>query len=268
MIWARASFLLVLFICSTSIASQLKLTGKMIQGGLVIGWATPGAKIHLDGRPIIQSDEGDFLIGFPRDAKPSFKLEIISKGGLSHSRLLSIGQRNYDIQRINGLSKRKVTPNAKDLALIKHQSALINKARLISVREPYFTAGFIRPIVGRVTGVFGSQRILNGKRRRPHFGLDIAAPEGSAIKAASDGVVVFVHNGMFFNGKTVIINHGLGLRSTYIHMSSITVKPGMKVTKGQIVGTVGKTGRATGPHLHWGLQLNQTPLDPEQLLRD
>jgi murein DD-endopeptidase MepM/ murein hydrolase activator NlpD len=264
-IWAKPIFLFYLFINSTSIAGEIKLIGNMVQGGLVVGWATPEAKIQFDGKLIPQADSGNFLIGFSRNFKLSAKLNVFFKDGTSHERLLSIEQRNYNIQKINGLSKRKVTPNKKDLALIKNQSKLINKARLVSVKKPYFTTGFVMPVVGRVSGVFGSQRILNGKRRQPHFGLDIAAPEGSVVKAASDGLVVFVHKSMFFNGKTIIINHGLGLRSIYIHMNSINVKPGIKVKKGQIVGTVGNTGRATGPHLHWGLELNQTPLDPEQL---
>ena len=265
MIWAKPIFLFYLFINSTSIAGEIKLIGNMVQGGLVVGWATPEAKIQFDGKLIPQADSGNFLIGFSRNFKFSAKLNVFFKDGTSHERLLSIEQRNYNIQKINGLSKRKVTPNKKDLALIKNQSKLINKARLVSVKKPYFTAGFVMPVVGRVSGVFGSQRILNGKRRQPHFGLDIAAPKGSVVKAASDGLVIFVHKSMFFNGKTIIINHGLGLRSIYIHMNSINVKPGIKVKKGQIVGTVGNTGRATGPHLHWGLELNQTPLDPEQL---
>ena len=264
----RTFICFVILVNSTSFAGEIKLTGKMVQGGLVMGWATPGATIELDGISVTQADEGDFLIGFPRDAKSNVKLEIIFKDGSAHSRILSIGQRIYDVQRIDGLPKRKVDPNLKDLVLIKNQRELIRNARLVSVSTPFFKVGFIRPTIGPISGVFGSQRILNGKERRPHFGLDIAAPEGSHIKAASDGIVVFTHNGMFFNGKTVIINHGLGLRSTYIHMKSIRVKRDAKVVKGQIVGTVGKTGRATGPHLHWGLHLNQTPLDPKLLLRD
>ncbi|MEE3000920.1 MAG: M23 family metallopeptidase [Pseudomonadota bacterium] len=265
MIWLPV-FLFLLLTNAATTAGQIKLNGKLIQGGLVVGWAPPGTKIKLEGKSISQAAEGSFLLGFSHNAKPTAKLEILFEDGLIDHRLLSIGQRDYVIQRINGLPKRKVTPNAKDLALIIQQRKLIDKARLISVMKPYFIAGFIRPVSGKVSGVFGSQRILNGKPRRPHFGLDIAAPEGSEIGAASDGIVIFVHQGMFFNGKTVIINHGLGLHSTYIHMKSILVKVGMEVKKGQTVGTVGKTGRATGPHLHWGLDLNHMPLDPEQLL--
>ncbi len=256
-----------LFLSSVSLAGELKLTGKRIQGGLVIGWATPGAKITLDGRAIVQAKPGNFLLGFSRNAQATSQLDVRFKDGSREKRALTIGQRDYDIQRIDGLPKRKVTPHAKDLVRIKSERALINKARLTAVVEPLFTAGFTRPLLGRISGFYGSQRILNGKPRLPHFGIDIAALVGTNIKAASAGVVVFAHPGMFFNGKTVVINHGLGLRSTYIHMSAIAVKIGESVAKGQVVGKVGMTGRATGPHLHWGLQLNSIPLDPELVLK-
>ena len=264
----RPLFLSFLLINSTSFAGEVKLTGRMIQGGLVFGWAPPETKIELDGVLIKQAETGDFLIGFSRDAQSNSKLVFFFKDGSSQNRLLSIRQRTYDIQRINGLPKRKVIPNKKDLALIKTQTNQINNSRQVLIMIPYFRAGFMQPAVGPVSGVFGSQRILNGRKRRPHYGLDLAAPEGSPIRAASDGIIIFTHDGMFFNGKTIIIDHGLGLRSTYIHMNSIGVKIGSKVKKGQIVGTVGKTGRATGPHLHWGLHLNQIPLDPKLLLKD
>lgn len=267
MILRAIMLIAVLFVSPASFAGELKLTGKMMQGGLLVGWATPGAKIRLDGKNISQAKAGDFLLGFSHNAKARAELNVRFKDGSLKKRKLSIAQRSYDIQRIDGLPKRKVTPNAKDIARIKTERALINKARLTSVAEPFFTAGFTVPVSGRISGVFGSQRILNGKPRRPHYGVDIAAPSGRDIRAASAGVVVFAHPGMFFNGKTLVINHGMGLRSTYIHMSAVLVKAGTRVAKGQVVGKVGKTGRATGPHLHWGLQLGSTPLDPELVLK-
>ncbi len=267
MILKSVTLITALLFSFAAFAGELRLSGKMTQGGLIIGWATPGSEIYLNSRAIQQAKAGDFLLGFPRDAKSTSRFEISYKDGSKETRLLNIEQRTYKIQRIDGLPKRKVTPNAKDLARIKSERVLINKARLTDVNEPLFAAGFVRPVKGRISGVYGSQRVLNGKPRRPHYGVDIAAPEGTAIKAASAGIVIFAHPGMFFNGKTVIINHGMGLRSTYIHMSSIAVKEGAHVAKGQVVGRVGKTGRATGPHLHWGLQLNKTPLDPQQLFR-
>lgn len=261
-------FLVLLLLSVPSYAGELKLTGALIQGGLIVGWATPGAKITLAGKNIRQAATGDFLLGFSRDVKGPVVLNVVFKDGTTEQRSLSIKPRDYKIQRIDGLPKRKVVPNAKDLIRIKKERRLIAKARLLKVAEPLFTAGFILPVKGHLSGVYGSQRILNGKPRRPHYGIDIAAPKGTIITAASAGIVVFVHPGMFFNGKTVIINHGLGLRSIYLHMSAISVKAGERVAKGQIVGKVGSTGRATGPHLHWGLQLNKTPLDPKLALNN
>ena len=132
--------------------------------------------------------------------------------------------------------------------------------------ETFFDAGFIWPVEGRISGVFGSQRILNGKPRRPHNGVDIAAPTGTPVKAMGDGIVALVHQDMFFTGKTVMIDHGLGLNSVYIHMNAITVRDGEFVTKGTQIGTVGQTGRATGPHLHWGVSWFKTHLDPALLV--
>ena len=262
----RAACVAIFLWGSPAYAGELNLAGKIIQGGLVVGWATPGAKLMLDGKSIQQAQTGDFLLGFSRDAEARSDLKVLFKDGSTKKRVLIVEQRDYKIQRIDGLPKRKVTPNAKDLTRIQRERVLISKARLTLVDEPHFRAGFTRPVLGRLSGVYGSQRILNGNPRRPHYGIDIAAPSGTDIKAASAGMVVFAHSGMFFNGKTLIISHGMGLRSTYIHMSAITVKAGDRVVKGQVVGKVGKTGRATGPHLHWGLTLGRTPLDPELIL--
>jgi len=260
--WYLSITMILLFFSPIAVAGELKLSGKFTQGGLIFGWATPGALITLDGKRIRQAKAGDFLLGFARLAARTSQLEVVFTDGSIVLRKLVIKQRKYDIQRIDGLPKRQVTPSAEDLARIKKESALINKARQTKVTEPFFTAEFTSPAIGRVSGVYGTQRILNGQERRPHYGQDIAAPTGAEIKATSAGVVIFVHPGMFFNGKTVIINHGLGLHSIYLHMNAVRVKAGERVTKGKIIGEVGQTGRATGPHLHWGVTLNQLPLDP------
>ena len=259
-------FAILLLVSPIAIAGELKLSGEFSQGGLIVGWATPGASITLDGNRISQARSGEFLLGFARRADRMSQLNVIFADGSTAQRKLTIKQRKYDIQRIDGLPKRKVTPSAEDLARIKNERTLIDRARKTKVAEPLFAAGFGRPVNGRISGVYGSQRILNGQKRRPHYGQDIAAAQGTKIKAASAGVVIFAHPGMFFNGKTVIINHGLGLLSTYIHMNTVEVKVGEHVAKGQTIGEVGQTGRATGPHLHWGLTLNKTPLDPALII--
>ena len=246
-------------------ASDISLKGDFIQDGLVIGKTRPGALIALDGGKVEQSDDGYFLLGFNRDAKPEAQLTVRFQDGTDARRQFKIKKRNYDIQRIDGLPKRKVTPSLEDLKRIKSERAQIAKAKRLRVRSAYFRSGFIRPVKGRISGVYGSRRILNGQPGRLHYGLDIAAPSGTPVKAAAAGKIAFTHPGMFFNGKTVIINHGLGLTSTYIHMSDISVKVGDIVVKGQIIGKIGKTGRATGPHLHWSLRLNNQELDPALL---
>ena len=246
-------------------AGTLQLKGDFLQGGLVIGKTMPGSKITLGGRKVQQSAEGYFLLGFSRDAKPEARLVLRYPDGSEDRRQLKIAKRKYDIQRIDGLPKRKVTPNAKDLKRIGEERTLISQARKSRAPVAYFISGFSRPAKGRISGVYGSQRILNGKPRRPHYGLDIAAPKGTPVKAAAAGKVAFVHPGMFFNGKTVIIDHGLGLATTYIHMSDTAVKAGDIVVKAQIIGKIGQTGRATGPHLHWSLRLDNVELDPALL---
>ncbi|MDP6175772.1 MAG: M23 family metallopeptidase, partial [Rhodospirillales bacterium] len=158
------------------------------------------------------------------------------------------------------------TPGKLDLERIRREKSLLAAARSVRSAQPLFLSGFAWPAKGRISGVYGSRRILNGKPRRPHFGLDLAAPEGTAVLAPADGVVRFAHPGMFFNGKTIILDHGLGLSTAYLHLSAVLVEPGQAVKKGQIIAKVGATGRVTGAHLHWGLRLGATELDPQLLV--
>ena len=248
-------------------AKELKLTGLAIQGGLVVGWVRPDSKIFLDKKKIKQGARGDFLIGFGPNAKIQSNLKVFYKKKLVMKHRFNLVKRIYKIQKISGLPQRKVTPNTFDLKRIKKEQVLASIARKKYVPDALFVAGFSKPAEGTITGVYGSRRILNGVPRRPHYGLDIAAKKGTPVKVISDGIVVFANDDMFFNGKMLIISHGLGLSSTYIHLSKIIVKIGDRVLKGQEIGLVGSTGRATGPHLHLGVTLNKTPIDPEQLFK-
>jgi len=250
--WARADI-------------ALQLTGQAAEGGLMLGKTAPGAQVTLDGAAVRVSREGDFLLGFGRDAAGSKRL-LVSLGSEKRSRDIVVADRDFRIERINGLPGKKVTPDPKSLQRIAAEKAEIDKARERSEAAAFYLSGFRWPAIGRISGVYGSQRILNGKPRRPHFGTDIAAPTGTRIGAMAAGRVAFVHPGMFFNGKTVLIDHGLGLRSVYIHLSETSVKAGDSVAAGQDIGAVGATGRATGPHLHFGLTLDSTPIDPELVL--
>lgn len=255
-----------LFWISPVHAGSLELDGNLTQGGLLMGRADPGTRVALDGRAVRVSNDGLFVAGFGRSANSQAMLSVTYPDGTTETRTLTVAARKWKIQRIDGLPKRKVTPEKRDLDRIRREGALIAGVRKLDTNATLFKSGFLQPLEGRISGVFGSQRILNGKPRRPHNGLDIAAPKGTPVKAAADGRVALVHQDMFFTGKTVMLDHGHGLSSVYIHMDSILVAEGQTVIKGTPIGTVGMTGRATGPHLHWGVSWFGTHLDPALLV--
>ena len=243
-------------------AGNIVLNGEFTQGGLIIGNVWPGSLVSLDGKPVKVSKEGSFLLGFGRDAKLDASLSIKFPDGSSETYPVEIVKRNFDVQRIDGLPKRKVTPKPEDVKRIKEDNAKIAQVRKLETEMPYFESGFIWPLKGRISGVYGSPRILNGKPKSPHNGVDVAAETGTEIVAPADGVVALVHQDMFYSGKTLMIDHGHGLSTVYIHMSDILVEDGQKVAQGDPIGKVGMSGRATGPHLHWGMSLFATHLDP------
>ena len=248
-------------------AHALEVSGTFIQGGLATGKVEPGTKLTLDGQPVAVAPNGSFIIGFGRKAKAKMVLRAEPPEGPLEERELAIERRKYKIQRIDGLPQRKVSPTKpEDLARIKSDQIQIAEVRKRTTLKTFFDTGFMWPVEGRISGVYGSQRILNGKPRSPHNGVDVAAPRGTPVKTMGDGVVALVNEDMFFTGKTVMIDHGLGLTSVYIHMDKTTVKEGDFVTKGMQIGTVGATGRATGPHLHWGVSWFKTALDPALLV--
>ncbi len=243
-------------------AGELILDGNFIQGGLVFGKVEPGSSVEVDGKRLSLSTDGRFLIGFGRNAPGQGTLSITGSDEKTEHRTFAVSPRQYKIQRINGLPARKVTPKPEDVAHIKADNAGIDRVRRLDTAEAFFAAGFIWPVTGPLSGVFGSQRILNGKPKNPHNGTDIVAVEGTIIKAPSDAQVVLVNDDMFYTGKTLMLDHGLGLTSVYAHMSTVLVEQGTMVKKGMPIGKVGKTGRVTGAHLHWGVTLRHIHLDP------
>lgn len=247
-------------------ADEIELTGQFIQGGLVTGKAPPGAQVTFEGRTMRVGDDGIFLIGFGRDAGPKAQLEVRMPDGRVDTRTLVVAARHYDIQRIDGLPERQVTPTPEDLTRIREDQEQIAKARSRDTAEPFFKAGFIWPAIGPISGVYGSQRILNGASRQPHYGVDVAAPPGTPIVAMAPGIVSLAHPDMFFTGKTVVIDHGRGLNSAYSHLATIAVVEGEWVAQGQVIGTLGGTGRVTAPHLDWRVSLFNIRLDPALLV--
>ncbi len=240
----------------------IQFGGTVSPGGLIIGTTGPGNSVSVDGQSVRVSSTGLFLMGLGRDAAGDLRIEVTAPDGAVARQAVNIPQRDYDIQRIDGLPKKQVTPDPDTQQRINRENGLIKAARRNDGDIAYFANGFQWPVTGPISGIFGSQRILNGEPRSPHNGVDIAAPEGATIVAMGDGVVTLVHDDMFYTGMTVMLDHGHGLTSVYVHMNDILVTDGQRVTKGTPIGKVGHTGRVTGPHLHWGVTLFATHLDP------
>ena len=241
---------------------DLRLEGSFQQGGLVRGYAPPEAILYFAGRRLRVGPDGLFVIGFGRDAASRASLEVASPGKARQRVELSVAQREYQTQRIDGLPPKMVVPSKEDLARIQRENARVATARLHDSPQAFFIDGFDWPLQGRISGVYGSQRILNGKPRRPHYGLDIAAPTGTPVRAPAAGIVTLTATDMYYTGGTVLMDHGYGVSSTFIHLSKLLVKEGDEVARGQVIGEVGATGRATGPHLDWRINLFNIRLDP------
>lgn len=262
----RFCLALIFILCIGQPVAALELDGRFTQGGFVVGHASPGSRVLLGDRSIKVAPDGLFVIGFGRDEPGHVQLTVIDKRGKSEQRQLTIEPRSYDIQRIDRLDQSKVTPDEEGLARIKSDQDMINAARASITDERDFLEGFIWPAQGPISGVYGSQRILNGEPRQPHFGVDVVAPEGSLVIAPAGGVVRLAETDFFLTGGTVILDHGFGLNSTFIHMKSVAVKVGQHLKQGDPIGAVGQTGRATGPHLHWGMNWLDVRLDPALLV--
>ncbi|MGF1593151.1 MAG: M23 family metallopeptidase [Kiloniellaceae bacterium] len=247
-------------------AAEVALKGDLIQGGLMFGQAAPGARATLNGQPLRMTADGRFIFGFGRDAAPRATLEVVAPDGAVETRELEIAARNYDIQRIDGLAQSYVTPPEEVLARIRADAEAAARAREADRPESDFDTGFIWPAIGRISGVYGSQRILNGEPRQPHYGIDIAGPVGTPVMAPADGIVTLVHPDMYFSGATLIIDHGHGLSSTFLHLQEIRVAEGQKVRQGEEVALMGASGRVTGPHLDWRINWREERIDPALLV--
>ena len=244
----------------------VELRGEVVQGGLIIGKADPAAAVHLDGEALPRSADGHFLIGFGRDEEQPRRLQVHFVDGRTVERELLPAPREFDIQHIDGLPSKMVTPDPEALKRIREEAAMTSAARRRMDPRSDFVQGFDWPVTGPITGVYGSQRILNGQPRNPHWGIDIAAPTGTLVRAPAPGIVTLAHPDMYFSGGTLLLDHGLGLSSTFLHLSEILVETGQRVEQGDPIARVGATGRVTGPHLDWRMNLGTTRVDPELLL--
>ncbi len=242
------------------------LAGPRVQGGLLQGNTAPDAEVFFDGEKVRVSGEGRFLIGFHRDEPREAVIKVKYADGHEAQHLIDVKPREYDIQRIDGLPGSMVSPSEENLKRIRKENATIRQARAIDDPREDFLSGFQWPAKGRISGIYGSQRILNGEPRRPHFGIDIAAPTGTRVVAPADGVVTLINPDMYFSGGTMILDHGHGLSSAFLHLSKITVAVGDRVRQGDTIAEVGATGRVTGAHLDWRVNLFGRRLDPQLLV--
>ena len=253
--------MLALGLVQQSLAADL-VRGKALQGHLMVFKAAPGSAVNLDGAPQSLSDQGYFAVGFHRDDSTALVLEVRQADGQTKQLTLTPQARSYDIQRIDNLPTSMVTPPQKTLDRIRQDIADVKAARAqFSRQDDALVNGFDWPVWGRISGIYGSQRILNGQPRQPHYGIDIAAAPGLAVRAPADGRVVMAKE-LYFTGGTVIIDHGFHINSTYSHLHKMIVSVGTTVKRGEIIGTVGSTGRSTGPHLDWRINWKQKRLDP------
>ena len=256
----------LLFLLITTSSFAVTFDGKFIQGSFILGKTEPGSEVFIDKKKVKVTSDGFFVFGLGRDRKYDVVITL-NKDGNKQKIVKKIQKRKYNIQRIDGLEERKVTPPEEVYERIKRENKWINEARAINSNLTFFTKKFTVPLENTIiSGVYGSQRILNGKPKWPHYGLDFAADEGTKIKAMLDGTVTLAKPDLFYTGGTLIFDHGHGVSTLYMHMKKILPKKGQKVKQGDVIGTVGSTGRVTGAHLDVRLNWFQTRLDPATVL--
>jgi len=257
-------FLLVFFISFK--VSAVEFDGKFIQGHFIIGKTEPDTKVKIDKKQVKVTNDGYFAFGISRDRKYDVVITL-EKNGVKEKITKIVQKRKYNIQRIDGLEEKMVTPPEEVYERIKKENKLIAKARAVDTSLDYFKDKFIIPIDDAIiTGVYGSQRILNGKPKWPHYGLDFAQKEGTPVKAMISGTVTLAEPDLYYTGGTLIFDHGHGISTLYMHMNELFVKKGQKVEQGEVIGTLGSTGRATGAHLDVRLNWFDVRLDPATVL--
>ncbi len=248
-------------------AGALELPATAPQGALVLGRVEAGSEVRVDARSVRVDAEGRFAFGIARDREAAVEVEAIPPAGEPRLAQVQVSRREWRIERVDGLPQQTVTPDPEVAARIAREQAAVNAARERDDPRSDFADGFRRPVEGgRISGVYGSQRILNGEPRAPHLGLDIAMPTGTPVLAPADGIVSFAQTDLVLTGGTVLIDHGHGVSSSYLHLSRIDVSVGQRVEAGERIGAIGATGRASGPHLHWGLNWFDVRLDPALLI--
>ncbi|MEQ8514412.1 MAG: M23 family metallopeptidase [Chromatocurvus sp.] len=253
----------------TAGAQCVDVHGDPAQGGMIWGKVQPQSRVTLDSETIDVLPDGHFVAGFGRDAG-SRSLLVVEESGERCEQPLAIAAREYRIQRVEGVPQRTVTPPPEQLERIRRERALVAAAKRRRVERPEWLlqvdGGFDWPATGRISGVYGSQRFYNGTPGSPHYGVDVAVPTGTPVVAPAAGIVTLAEDDLFYSGGTVILDHGYQLSSSFLHMSRVLVSVGDELARGDIIGEVGATGRATGPHLDWRMSWRRERVDPQRLV--
>lgn len=246
----------------TASRENLQLPRSAPQGSLVIGRAPEGSTVTVNGHVLHVGGDGNFVFGLARDAAPMQRVRIASPAGVETRVDLVVTPRDWPVEHIDGVPPATVNPPPEIAERIRLEQARVAAVRTRDDPRLDFLQPFIWPVRGRVSGRFGNQRVYNGSAGAPHSGMDIAAAQGTPVHAPAAGVVTFADPALYLTGGTVVLDHGHGVSSNFLHLSRIDVRVGERVEQGAVIGAVGATGRATGPHLHWGINWFDVRVDP------
>jgi murein DD-endopeptidase MepM/ murein hydrolase activator NlpD len=250
----------------SDLLTTLKMKGELIQGSAVIGKLPENSELYVNNQLIKSTSSGNFFLGFDRDEQLEQTLLLKTAEGKQISDTITLKKREYSLQKVNGVPQKTVSPSKESLKRIREENALVSQARAAITEHAFFLEKFTAPMNGPITGVYGSQRIYNGVPKRPHYGVDYAGPVGALVYAPASGVVTLTHSDMFYSGGTLIIDHGFGLSSSFLHLSEILVKEGQDIKQGEAIAKVGKGGRASGPHLDWRMNWLDVRIDPLKVI--
>lgn len=252
---------------------EIQIANELPQGGLLRGRVPVGSRLLLRdkdptqlAREVLVGNEGQVILGAGRDEAGPLQLQLVLPDGSNCEMRVEVGRREWRLERVEGVPESTVNPPPAIAARIEREQAAVTRARERDDAREDFDTDFAWPLTGRISGVYGSQRIYNGTPKSPHSGLDVAAAKGTPVLAPAAGIVSFAKPDLYLTGGTILVDHGHGLSSSFLHLSRLDVSVGDRVEKGQRIGLVGATGRATGPHMHWGLNWFGTRLDPQLLV--
>ena len=232
------------------------------QGAMVIGKVPAGSRVRHAGRDLRVSGYGSVVFGIGRDETGPLQVQVHRPDGSEETAVIAVAARDWPLERVNGVPPKTVNPPPAIAERIAREQARVTEARQRDDNRTDFAQTFLWPVQGRISGRFGNARVYNGQPGAGHSGMDIAAPTGTPVKAPAAGIVTFADPGLYLTGGTLVLDHGFGISSNFLHLSRIDVKVGDRIAQGQVIAAVGATGRATGPHLHWGMNWFDTRIDP------